>query len=70
MSSRKLPDLKELTTSHIPALQLIIGMGYEYLSPKQALELRGNQDQEVLLKTVLIEQLKKEPFPLKVKSKL
>ena len=68
MSSRKLPDLKELTTSHIPALQLIIGMGYEYLSPKKALELRGNQDREVLLKTVLIEQLKKRTFSFKGKE--
>ena len=45
--------------SQIPALQELIALGYNYLSPKQALALRGGNNSNVLLKSVLREQLQK-----------
>ena len=43
--------------SQIPALQVLIALGYQYLSPKQALAFRGNKHSNVLLEGVLREQL-------------
>lgn len=45
--------------SQIPALQLLIALGYEYISPEDALPLRGGKITNVLLETVLREQLEK-----------
>ncbi len=45
--------------SQIPALQELVALGYEYLSPEQALAVRGGKNSNVLLETVLREQLKK-----------
>ena len=45
--------------SQIPALQLLIGLGYEYLSPTQALTMRDGKKSNVLLEEVLRKQLKK-----------
>ena len=45
--------------SQIPALQELIALGYEYLSPAQALAMRGGKNNNVLLESVLREQLKK-----------
>ena len=45
--------------SQIPALQLLIGLGYEYLSPTQALTMRDGKKSNVLLEEVLREQLEK-----------
>ena len=45
--------------SQIPALQVLIALGYEYLSPEQALAMRGGKNSNVLLESVLREQLKK-----------
>ena len=45
--------------SQIPALQLLIGLGYEYLSPTQALNMRDGKKSNVLLEEVLRKQLKK-----------
>jgi type I restriction enzyme R subunit len=54
----KTPSFLEDHVSQIPALQLLINMGYEYLSPKKALELRGGKTSQVLLEEVLRKQLK------------
>ena len=43
--------------SQIPALQELIALGYKYLSPEQALDLRGGKNSNVLLESVLHEQL-------------
>lgn len=43
--------------SQIPALQVLIKLGYEYLSPEQALAMRGGKTSNVLLESVLREQL-------------
>ena len=49
----------EVYLSQIPALQALMQLGYEYLSPKQALTLRGNKNSNVLLEGILREQLQK-----------
>lgn len=56
------PETKEVFSSQIPALQVLMAMGYEYLSPTQALAYRGGQTSEVLLRTVLIAELRKRRF--------
>lgn len=53
------PSFKEDHVSQIPAIQLLINMGYQYLSPKQASVLRNNKDSVVLLEDILKKQLKK-----------
>lgn len=44
---------KELISSQIPALQLLINMGWQYLTPNEALELRGGKEKNVILTGVL-----------------
>ena len=50
---------REEIISQIPALQLLINMGYQYLSPEEALAMRGNKYSNVLLEPILKEQLAK-----------
>ena len=45
--------------SQIPALQLLANLGYQVLTPQQALRERGDKTSNVLLEGVLHEQLKK-----------
>ena len=52
------PSFKEDHISQIPALQLLQKLGYTYLSPDEALELRGNKTINVILEKVLRTQLK------------
>ena len=52
------PSFKEDHISQIPALQLLQKLGYTYLSPDEALELRGNKTTNVILEKVLRTQLK------------
>ncbi len=51
------PSFKEHHISQIPALQLLQKLGYNYLSPEEALLLRGNKTTNVLLDDVLRKQL-------------
>jgi type I restriction enzyme, R subunit len=44
--------------SQIPALQQLIALGYEYLTPKQALAARGGRLGNVILENILRESLK------------
>ncbi|MFT7421274.1 MAG: type I restriction enzyme R subunit [Arcticibacterium sp.] len=53
------PSLIEDHVSQIPAIQLLINLGYEYLSPTKALELRGGKTSHVLFDDILKTQLKK-----------
>lgn len=53
------PNLQEDYTSQLPALRLLIGLGYEYISPSRALELRGGDEGRVILKPILEKQLRK-----------
>lgn len=45
--------------SQIPALQELISLGYDYLSPEEALYERGGKTSNVLLEGILRERLKK-----------
>lgn len=53
------PSFKEDHISQIPALQLLQNLGYQYLSPDEALNLRGDKTTNVLLEGILLQQLKK-----------
>jgi type I restriction enzyme R subunit len=57
-----LPETKEVFSSQIPALQVLMAMGFEYLSPMEALQYRGGQTTEVLLREVLIGELRMRRF--------
>ncbi len=61
------PSFKEDHISQIPALQLLQKLGYIYLSPDEALQLRGNKTTNVILEDVLRKQLK-EINSIKVSS--
>ncbi|MFP4288248.1 MAG: type I restriction endonuclease subunit R [Bacteroidales bacterium] len=52
------PSFKEDHISQIPALQLLQKLGYQYLTPDEAMHLRGNKTTNVLLEDVLRKQLK------------
>ena len=53
------PSYIEDHISQIPALQLLIKMGYTYLTPDEAMELRSNRTGNVLLEPILKQQLEK-----------
>jgi type I restriction enzyme R subunit len=53
-----LPATREKLISQIPALQLLINLGWEYLTPEEALDARGGKTASVLLDRVLEEQLR------------
>ena len=50
--------LNEQTTSHLPALHLLQNLGYTYLTPQEALQLRGGRLSNVLLEEVLVSWLR------------
>lgn len=52
-----IPSFKEDHSSQIPALQLLQKLGYTYLSPEEAEELRGNKTGQVILEPILRKQL-------------
>jgi type I restriction enzyme R subunit len=54
-----IPLLKEDHISQVPALQLLQGLGYQYLSPDEAMVYRGARTSNVLLEGILAEQLRK-----------
>ena len=49
----------EDNTAQIPALKLLINLGYQYLTPSEALQMREDRESNVLLTSILREQLKK-----------
>ena len=51
------PSLKEEHISQLPALQLLLNLGFEYLSPEEALAARGGRTSAVLLEGILRKQL-------------
>lgn len=60
-------SFKEDHISLFPALQLLQKLGYTYINPEQALELRGGKTTNVILEDVLRKQLK-EINSIKVSS--
>jgi type I restriction enzyme R subunit len=51
------PSFREDHISQIPALQLLMKMGYKYLTPDEALAARGGRSSNVLLEGILKEHL-------------
>ncbi len=51
------PSFLEDHASQVPALQLLLSMGYTYLPPAEALRLRGGKYSQVLLEEVLRRKL-------------
>lgn len=51
------PSLKEDHISQIPALQLLVNLGYTYLAPEEALNERGGKTSNVILEGILGKQL-------------
>ncbi|MDD4272578.1 MAG: HsdR family type I site-specific deoxyribonuclease [Desulfobacter postgatei] len=51
-------QINEKYLSQIPALQLLIGLGFEFLTPAEAIRERQNRTSNVLLESILRNQLK------------
>jgi type I restriction enzyme R subunit len=52
------PSFKEDHISQIPALQMLVNLGYTYLNPAEAERLRGGRTSNVLLEDILRKQLR------------
>lgn len=52
------PSFKEDHISQIPALQMLVNLGYTYLNPAETDRLRGGKTSNVLLEDILRRQLK------------
>lgn len=57
--SPETPDTLEKLVSQIPAVELLMKLGFHYLSPEETKAMRGGRTSEVLLLPVLAEQLAK-----------
>lgn len=55
------PDTREEAAAKIPALHVLMAMGYRYVRPSDALEMRGSE-RAVLLESVLRERLENYRF--------
>ena len=53
------PTFKEDHISQIPALQVLQNLGFQYLSPIDAMKLRGERASNVILDGILEEQLRR-----------
>lgn len=65
MPEKLTPNTSELYASHIPALVMLMKLGWEYRSPAQVMEWRGDSTREVLLRPVLVEFLREHRFEYK-----
>lgn len=61
----KTPSFLEDHISQIPALQMLINMGYSYLTPDEALKARNHNKANVILENILRDQLKKNKINYK-----
>ena len=52
-------EFLEDIVSHLPALHLLQHLGFQYLTPTEALALRGGRRSRVVLDSILLEQLRK-----------
>jgi type I restriction enzyme R subunit len=52
-------EFLEDIVSHLPALHLLQHLGYQYVTPAEALALRGGKRGRVVLDAILLEQLRK-----------
>lgn len=67
MTQPRTPDTREEAASKLPALHVLMAMGWDYLSPADALALRGSE-RTALLVPVLREKLKAHRFDFKGKT--
>lgn len=51
-------QFNEKYLSQIPALHLLVNLGFRYLSPEQALAARGGKSSNVILEEILRERLR------------
>lgn len=58
-TANPVPSFLEDRISQIPALQVLINMGYEYICPEEVFRLRGSKCSNVLLDEILRQQLQK-----------
>ncbi|GGE55859.1 type I restriction endonuclease subunit R [Actibacterium pelagium] len=61
------PETSEAYASHIPALHILMAMGWQFMSQADCLAARGGNT-GVVMKGVLIEELKKRTFEYKGRS--
>ncbi len=61
------PNTAELYSAQIPALATLVSLGWDYLSPATCMEMRGG-NQVILLRLVLIDELKRRRFDYKGRS--
>jgi len=59
---QSLPKFQEEYSAKLPALALMCNLGWTFVSPERALELRGGKTSEVVLRDVLRMELKKRRF--------
>ncbi len=57
-----IPKFQEEYSAKLPALSLLMNLGWSFLPPKQALQARGNKTNNVILADVLRAELKKRRF--------
>ncbi len=67
MSPNRTPDTREEAASKIPALHMMMVLGWDYLSPAQVLAMRGSE-RAVLLVDVLQDRLRAHRFEFKGQS--
>ena len=58
MEHMNAPDLREDAISQLPALKLLQNLGYEYITPEEALKLRGGRAANVILEGILVPWLR------------
>ena len=61
------PNTAELYSAQIPALATLVSLGWDYLAPTDCLDMRGG-NAGVLLRSVLVDQLKTRRFAHKGES--
>tara|TARA_R110002110_G_scaffold415697_2_gene653875 strand:+ start:40975 stop:44262 length:3288 start_codon:yes stop_codon:yes gene_type:complete len=59
------PNTSELYASHIPALAMLMRLGWNYRSPPEVMALRDHSTREVLLRPILIDFLRQHRFEYK-----
>ncbi|WP_299798004.1 HsdR family type I site-specific deoxyribonuclease [uncultured Maribacter sp.] len=64
----EIPSYKEDHISQIPALQMLQKLGYQYITPVEAMQFRGDKTTHVILEDLLRKQLK-EINSIKIGSK-
>ena len=60
ISEHEVPSYLEKVQSQLPALQLLINMGWEYLTPEETVKLRGGRLGSFILEPVLLEHIRNQ----------